>query len=92
MKKAIVKFFKESWKSLILSPEGGLSLPKLLLLITSFVATYKFIIAEVNDPWIWLVYLGVVGGHGLASKLLEVYIKKRAEKTIAEIPDPEDQA
>lgn len=90
--KSIIKFFKESFKSIFLNEEGGLSLPKLFLLVTSCAATYKFIIAEVNDPWIWLVYLGVVGGHGLASKLLEVYIKKRAEKNIAEIPDPEDQA
>lgn len=81
MKKTIIKFFSETWKSLLLTPEGGLSLPKILLLVTSFAATYKFIIAEVNDPWIWLVYLGVVGGHSLAGKMLEIYIKKRSEKT-----------
>lgn len=73
---SLVKFLKASWKGLMLSSEGGLSLPKLMLLVTSCVATYKFIIAETNDPWLWLVYLGVVGGHSLAGKAVEAYAKR----------------
>lgn len=74
--KSVIKFIKASWHSLILSPEGGLSLPKALMLVTSCVATYKFVIAETNDPWLWLVYLGVVGGHSLAGKAVEAYVKR----------------
>lgn len=74
--KAIINFLKASWKSLLLSQEGGISLPKVLLLVTSCAATYKFIIAETNDPWLWLVYLGVVGGHSLAGKAVEAYVKR----------------
>lgn len=70
--KAIKSFLKASIESLFLTPQGGLSLPKLLALITSGIATYKFIIMESNEPLIWLIYLGVIGGHGLAAKLASV--------------------
>lgn len=69
---AIKRFWKASLDSLLLTKEGGLSLPKLLALTTSAIATYKFIIMESNEPLIWLIYLGVIGGHGLAAKLASV--------------------
>ena len=74
--KAILGFWKATIYSLFLSPEGGLSLPKMLALLTSGVATYKFIIMDSNDPLIWLVYLAVIGGHGVASKLFEILAKR----------------
>ncbi len=70
--KAIITFWKASIESLFLTPSGGLSLPKVLALTTSAIATYKFIIMESNEPLIWLIYLGVIGGHGLAAKLASV--------------------
>lgn len=69
--KYITKFFKASLASLFLNAEGVLSLPKLAALATSAAATYRFIIMDSNDPWIWLVYLGVVGGHGVAAEALK---------------------
>lgn len=69
--KTLKKFFWASMYSLFLTKEGGLSLPKLLALLTSFVATYKFIILPTPDPLIWLIFLGVVGGHGVAHALLD---------------------
>jgi hypothetical protein len=77
--KAIKRFFAQSIKDLLLTAEGGLSLPKLSALVASSAATYKFIVAEINDPLVWLVYLGVVGGHVVAGKLLEVWNKPKAE-------------
>jgi len=81
--KTLSKFFWASMYSLFLTPEGGLSLPKLLAMITSFVATYKFVILPAPDPLIWLILLGVLGGHGLAGALLEKLWGVRA-KTAAE--------
>lgn len=73
----IIGFTKATIKELLLTPSGGLSLPKIIALIASGAATYKFIVADTNDPMIWLVYLGVVGGHAGASKLLSTWVGKK---------------
>lgn len=86
--KAIKSFLKASVESLFLTPDGGLSLPKLLAMITSFAATYKFIILPTPDPLIWLILLGVVGGHGLAGALLEKLWGARAKATAEALKAP----
>lgn len=77
----MTKFIKASLYSLFLTPDGGLSLPKLLAMATSIAATYKFIILPTPDPLIWLILLGVVGGHGVAGALLEKMWGKKAPTT-----------
>lgn len=69
-------FIKATWRNLFVAPEGGLSVPKTFLLVSSCAATYKFIVADTNDPWIWLVFLGVVGGHAIAVEAVKFFSKK----------------
>lgn len=60
-----------SWKDLFQNSSGNLSHTKLWTNIAYLAATVKFIIQDA-PPDIWLIYLGVVGAHGLLSKAVSI--------------------
>lgn len=60
-----------SWKDLFQNSSGKLSHTKLWTNIAYCAATVKFINDDV-PPDIWLIYLGVVGAHGLLSKAVSI--------------------
>ncbi|HEY5630497.1 MAG TPA: hypothetical protein VIR31_00075 [Nitrososphaeraceae archaeon] len=60
-----------SIKDLILNSEGKISHTKAWTNIAYAAATYKFMVQDAQ-PDIWLIYLGVVGAHGLLSKAVSI--------------------
>lgn len=57
-------------RDLVTDVNGSTSHTKIWASIAYGIATYKFAITPNLDADIWLVYLGVVGGAALASKLI----------------------
>lgn len=60
-----------SIKDMITNSDGKLSHTKVWTNIAYAAATAKFIIEDA-PPDIWLIYLGVVGAHGLLSKAVSI--------------------
>lgn len=66
---------------LVLNSQGKLSHTKVWTNIAYLAATVKFIRDDVPAD-IWLIYLGVVGAHGAASKFISLrYGGKDADKS-----------
>lgn len=64
---------------------GQLSSTKLWTHIAYLVATLVFLrwgifADEPPSEWLWLVYLGVVGGHTVLSKLVSLKYRDQADK------------
>ena len=58
-------------KDLVTNENGNMSHTKVWTNIAYLAATAKFIM-ESAPPDIWLIYLGVVGAHGLLSKAVSI--------------------
>jgi len=61
-------------KDLITNESDKLSHTKVWANIAYAAATYKFMFSVVT-PDIWLIFLGIVGAHGVASKAISVAYK-----------------
>lgn len=59
------------WQDLFQNSSGKFSHTKLWTNVAYAAATYKFI-NDAVPPDIWLIYLGVVGAHGLLSKAVSI--------------------
>jgi len=60
-----------NFKDLVTNESGKLSHTKVWTNIAYLAATVKFVI-DSSPPDIWLIYLGVVGAHGLLSKAVSI--------------------
>lgn len=56
-------------RQLVLSQDGGLSLSKCGYLVFCIVFTWKMWHLP-DDPWLWLIYGGTVGGVQILQKLI----------------------
>jgi len=66
---------------LVVSQDGKLSHTRLWSNVAYLVGTWMFIRANLSAPPdvnLWMVYLGVIGGHTAISKLITVNAKSKA--------------
>lgn len=61
--------------------DGRMSHTKIGVIIAGAAFTYKMVADKPDDPYLWLVYMGTVGGYAVAKQLIRQRAGQPEEKS-----------